>query len=238
MHHDVELSKKGEAYALRHNPTGCPVGIEPRRWRKALSRRVETHLALATALLSLLDGMADDCDLEDNGDHEPSLGGGTNAYGEYDLEGDESETGDLSWPETGPQVFRDTLGTEDDEDSDPDEHNGDVEPSLGFTENLDQAARLLVDPSSWPLDDGEEDIQDQPHDWDELEESIGSLAIQLPDGTIVNDREGSGMSLDGITDDHGICDSDALADVSLSFRPLGRHGGRQIAEQLLADHGS
>jgi hypothetical protein len=141
-------------------------------------------------------------------------------------------------PATGPQVFRNTLGTEDDEDSHPDEHNGDVEPSLGFTENLDQAARLLVDPSSWPLDDGEEDIQDQPHDWDELEEGIGSLAIQLPDGTIVNDREGAGMSLDGITDDHGICDSDALADVSLSFRPLGRHGGRQIAEQLLADHGS
>lgn len=109
MHHDIELSKKGEAYALRHNPTGCPEGIEPRLWREAVSRRVETHLALATALIALLDGQDGDCDLEDNADHEPSLGGG-DFRGEVDLELDncDDEDGDPAEPSLGaiePMTF-------------------------------------------------------------------------------------------------------------------------------------
>lgn len=72
MHHDLDLTKKGEAYALRHNPTGCPIGIEPHLWRKAMSTRVQTHLALATALLSVLDGLDGDCDLEETADLEAS----------------------------------------------------------------------------------------------------------------------------------------------------------------------
>lgn len=88
------------------NPTSCPEGIEPRLWRKTLSQRIETHLALVETLLFLIDGMDEDCDLEDNADFEPSLGG-WEVRGEVDLEGDNA----------------------DDENEDPD-----LEPSLGSLE--------------------------------------------------------------------------------------------------------
>lgn len=84
-HIDIATSRR-----LACSPTGCPEGVEPHLWRKALSQRVETHLALATALLNLLDDMSGDCDLEENGDLEPSLAG-SNHRGEYDLERDDSD---------------------------------------------------------------------------------------------------------------------------------------------------
>ncbi len=56
-------------------PAACPEGIEPRVWRKELRRRVNLYLGIVTGLLALLDDVDGDCDLEDAGDFEPSLGG-------------------------------------------------------------------------------------------------------------------------------------------------------------------
>jgi len=75
-------------------PGGCPAGVEPRLWRKALSRRVQLHLAVATALLGLLDRFDGDPDIEDNGDFEPSLGAADafiNGRFETDLELDQCD---------------------------------------------------------------------------------------------------------------------------------------------------
>lgn len=91
----IALTKKGVAYVHRHNPTRCPAGIEPSVWRKAVSRRVQVHLALATALLGILDRLDGDFDLEDNGDHEPSLGAADryiNGRFESDLEFDDMDS--------------------------------------------------------------------------------------------------------------------------------------------------
>jgi hypothetical protein len=46
---------------------GCPAGVAPQAWRKALAAKVETHLGIVTALLALLDDGLDP-------DLEPTLG--------------------------------------------------------------------------------------------------------------------------------------------------------------------
>lgn len=142
---------------------------------------------------------------------------------EHDGAEPENEHGP-SWSEhsteTGPHLS--AFGGEDDE------------TSLGTPEQVNQVERLVLT-GGWLIDDGEEDVQDQPHDWDELEDSLGCLAIQTPHG-LVCDREGSECGLN-VCDDHGIADSGALADADLSFRPLGNHGGRALAEKQLAAMG-
>lgn len=55
-------------------PTGCPAGIDPINWRKALETRIERQAAILSALVDALDAMDGDCDLEANGDAEPWLG--------------------------------------------------------------------------------------------------------------------------------------------------------------------
>lgn len=97
------------------NRGGCPEGVEPRQWRKALKARVQQHLGVVTSLLRLLDDMDGDFDLEDGGDLEPSLGAAgvyLNGSFESDLElddmdhegdeldareGDELDRGEADW---------------------------------------------------------------------------------------------------------------------------------------------
>lgn len=84
MNHIVAASRRLASL----NPTGCPEGIEPGLWRKTLSQRIEKHLAMVETLLWLIDGMDEDCDLENiDPDLEPSLGG-IELHGEVDLEAD------------------------------------------------------------------------------------------------------------------------------------------------------
>ena len=58
--------------------------------RRGIALKRNTAADLVTALINFLDDTEGDCDLEDNGDLEPSIGA-SNAYGEYDLEGDDCD---------------------------------------------------------------------------------------------------------------------------------------------------
>lgn len=87
-------------------PFGCPIGADARRWREAVAKRVDEHLAAIDALIVALDSMDTDPDLEPNGDELDASA----------LDG---------WRHTGAQQ-------EDSEDSDMSEDDGDFEPSLGW----------------------------------------------------------------------------------------------------------
>ena len=97
-------------------PQGCPPGIDPADWRRAVAKRIEQHRDAEQALIEALDAIEIDPDLEPDDDDEPSLG--ANAIGAFDIDRE--------------------LDYCDDEDG------GDDERSIGF-------------------DEGEVDIQDEPH---------------------------------------------------------------------------
>lgn len=71
-------------------PKGCPVGVEPVAWRRAISGRLEALMDKTMALIAALDEMDGDPDLEDNADAESSLGG-HEIQGQVDLEQDNSD---------------------------------------------------------------------------------------------------------------------------------------------------
>lgn len=61
----VELTGKGMAYVAGHiRPRGCPAGVDPRAWRQGIEARIDRHLAIVTGLLSILDEVDGDSDLE------------------------------------------------------------------------------------------------------------------------------------------------------------------------------
>jgi hypothetical protein len=92
-------------------PVGCPKGVVPHEWRKAVAARIDALADQMTALIEALDQMDGDADLEPAGDEL-----------------------DVSWPE-GCRPFDTSLG-EDAENDDPAEDDdagediGDDEPSL------------------------------------------------------------------------------------------------------------
>jgi hypothetical protein len=55
-------------------PAGCPIGVKPAEWRRALEQRIDQHAAVLSTLIDALDAMDGDCDLEVGGDEEPWLG--------------------------------------------------------------------------------------------------------------------------------------------------------------------
>jgi hypothetical protein len=55
-------------------PLGMPKGMDPRQWRQSIQKRLNDHLDRAMSLITALDLMEADCDLEDTADDEPSLG--------------------------------------------------------------------------------------------------------------------------------------------------------------------
>lgn len=55
-------------------PYGCPIGVDPQEWRRAIETRLNDLLDQSFALITALDLMEAECDLEPNGDDEPSLG--------------------------------------------------------------------------------------------------------------------------------------------------------------------
>ncbi|RUT88114.1 MULTISPECIES: hypothetical protein [unclassified Mesorhizobium] len=54
-------------------PYGCPQGVDPRTWRQSVETRLNDLLDRAMALITALDLMEVDCDLEDTADDEPLL---------------------------------------------------------------------------------------------------------------------------------------------------------------------
>lgn len=55
-------------------PYGMPKGMDPRKWRQSVQKRLNDHLDRAMSLITALDLMEADCDLEETADDEPSLG--------------------------------------------------------------------------------------------------------------------------------------------------------------------
>lgn len=57
-------------------PYGMPKGMDPREWRQSVQKRLNDLLDRAMSLITALDLMEADCDLEETADDEPSLGWG------------------------------------------------------------------------------------------------------------------------------------------------------------------
>ncbi|MER8575329.1 hypothetical protein NKH19_25255 [Mesorhizobium sp. M1338] len=55
-------------------PFGMPRGMNPREWRQSVEKRLNDLLDRAMSLITVLDLMEADCDLEETADDEPSLG--------------------------------------------------------------------------------------------------------------------------------------------------------------------
>lgn len=94
-------------------PFGMPAGMDPRTWRQEVGKRINELLDQSMALITALDLMEADCDLEDTADDEPSLG--------WTERGGPGDTCDLE------------LDNADDED------DGTEEPTLGAPERFSQA---------------------------------------------------------------------------------------------------
>lgn len=62
------------AHVALLQPAGMPAGIDPRDWRKAIETRLNELLDQSFALITALDCMEADCDLEETGDLENWLG--------------------------------------------------------------------------------------------------------------------------------------------------------------------
>ena len=62
------------AYVALLRPAGMPAGMDPKEWRKAIETRLNELLDQSFALITALDCMEADCDLEENGDLENWLG--------------------------------------------------------------------------------------------------------------------------------------------------------------------
>ncbi|MER8810430.1 hypothetical protein [Mesorhizobium australicum] len=110
-------------------PFAMPAGMDPRTWRQEVGKRINALLDQSMALITALDLMEADWDLEDTADDEPSLG----------------------WTERGGQSFLsgtapnlppgDTCDLEQDNCDDEDGH--DAEPS-GDGEIVQWALNPLV----------------------------------------------------------------------------------------------
>ncbi|WP_143748345.1 hypothetical protein [Mesorhizobium carmichaelinearum] len=96
--------------------------MDPRQWRQSVEKRLNELLDSAMSLITALDLMEVDCDLEDTADDEPSLG----------------------WCERGPQTvaaFHDGRGSPYDDrelDNADDEDDGTEEPTLGAPNRTSQ----------------------------------------------------------------------------------------------------
>jgi hypothetical protein len=67
----IRLTPKGEAYAVANmRPAGCPSGIDPAAWRRAIEARAETLLDMVAALMATLDQMDGDAEAEVDTDDE------------------------------------------------------------------------------------------------------------------------------------------------------------------------
>ena len=88
-------------------PYGMPKGMDPREWRQSVEKRLNDLLDRAMSLITALDLMEADVDLEDGADGEPWLGWGGRGLPT------------VSWPNDG-------RGSMDDDRELEDEDGGDI----------------------------------------------------------------------------------------------------------------
>lgn len=68
------ITNHGTADIVALVPLGMPAGMNPRTWRQAIEKRLNELLDQSMSLITALDVMEVDPDLEDGGDLEPLLG--------------------------------------------------------------------------------------------------------------------------------------------------------------------
>lgn len=102
-------------FSGRLQPLGMPRGMDPREWRQSVEKRLNDLLNRAMSLITALDLMEADVDLEDGSDDEPSLGWTARGGGQSSLA--------LTAPNLAPS---DTCDLE--QDNCDDEEGGDAEP--------------------------------------------------------------------------------------------------------------
>ncbi|CAN7574462.1 hypothetical protein [Mesorhizobium caraganae] len=117
-------------------PLGMPKGMDPRKWRQSIQKRLNDHLDRAMSLITALDLMEADCDLEETADDEPSLGW--------------TERGGQSFLSTTAPNLPATVVTDLELDNCDDEDTHDAEPDEGDGETVtwetDQSQEVLVSP--------------------------------------------------------------------------------------------
>ncbi|TJW05470.1 MAG: hypothetical protein E5W82_28935 [Mesorhizobium sp.] len=121
------------------HPLGMPKGMDPRQWRQSVETRLNDLLDRAMSLITALDMMEVDCDLEDSADDENSLG----------------------WTDRGPVAG----GANDDreaDDSELEESGDEHEPSLGWTVTFNQDQALAAGAADVTFFDGEQGAGDEP----------------------------------------------------------------------------
>ena len=128
-------------FSGRLQPLGMPKGMDPREWRQSVEKRLNDLLDCAMSLVTALDLMEVDCDLESTDDEEASLG----------------------WTVLGPN----NGGANDDremEESDLEESGDEHEASLGWTNKMNQDVALYDAIADSAFFDGEQDAGDEPED--------------------------------------------------------------------------
>ncbi|PZV37607.1 hypothetical protein B5V02_15085 [Mesorhizobium kowhaii] len=96
-------------------PLGCPQGVDPRTWRQSVEKRLNDLLDRAMSLITALDLMEADCDLEETADDEPSLG----CLDDLEQDNCDDEDGGDTEPngdETDYSATEDEMGTCDERD--------------------------------------------------------------------------------------------------------------------------
>lgn len=198
---DLELTKKGEAYAanaLSLIPIFEPEGDDLLLVKCRRDSRVSMSVAI-DGLIAMLDAMEDDPDMEDTGDNEPILGAperhprsswtfghetraARRDHSQDDWAAGERYACDREDEDDREQVSEDegaitgddepSLGWQDEGSQESLQGAGaDYEASLGSTEEIDQVRR--VEQYLGIVHDGEQDICDEPHDEDtDLEPEI------------------------------------------------------------------
>lgn len=165
-------------------PYGMPTGVDPRIWRKSVAARLDELLDQAMNLITALDAMEVDPDLEPDLDDEP----GTWPQGDFcrafdsgeseDKEDDGTAEPGLGAPETrnaesqghwwkgrndGREVdddFEPSIGSDEVECDGNGYARADDEPVMGWTEAFNQEAALAVSPGWHVMLDEAEDIGD------------------------------------------------------------------------------
>lgn len=147
-------------------PIGCPFGVDPRDWRAAVAERAEMHAAILTSLLSVLDLMDGDADME------PWLGAAETQAGRGFWGAERTEEGSqLHWSDGG--------STDAEEEN---EHGGDV-----LDERHDEQDEGNADFSSeddLPINSQMSDA-DRDAAWDEGERLVARARAMLPPPTIL-----------------------------------------------------
>lgn len=151
-------------------PFGMPAGIDPRVWRRSVAARLDELLDAAMNLITALDLMETDPDLEPDDEGEPGT------WQEYAMSRGHGEDDDENLEECvdAEPWLAGFSGNSDDRESDGmGQATVDDEPSLGWTNAANQEFATLPSAVPWSVDDGEATTCFDDREFDDGESGIG-----------------------------------------------------------------